>query len=203
MHLIFDLDGTIIDSRPGIVDSLSHATKLFLGNEHNFTLSHIGPPINVMIENTFPDISKSKVSEVVGGFREHYDSVGWKGFTLYPGVYGTLSALSKNHSMSIATNKPSKPTNKILLESGVAHFFENILCYGMGNYKNKSEMVFELSDINEDISIMIGDSTDDCLAAQNNKIRFIHCAYGYGEIEPNNMANNEKIFNFSEILEVV
>jgi len=65
MNLIFDLDGTLIDSRPGIVESLLFATSKTLGRSLNTDLLKIGPPIKVMIKQVFPGTSDKIVEEIV------------------------------------------------------------------------------------------------------------------------------------------
>jgi len=200
MHLIFDLDGTLIDSRHGIVESLSYATSKVLNKNFNSDLLQIGPPINIMIGEVFPDIPISKVEEIVKVFRSHYDSIGWMGFVAYPNVREILKILKEDNILSVATNKPKKPTKKILHDMGIAHLFKEIFCYDEHLYKNKTDMVRSLKEKNNALCKMIGDSNDDLFAAYDNSIEFIECTYGYGSIELLNSIDRVKIKKFEDLL---
>ena len=112
MNLIFDLDGTLIDSRPGIVESLSFATSKTLGKGFDADLLKIGPPINIMIEQVFPGASDRMVEKVVECFRKHYDSIGWGIYNTYPKVKDVLEILDEKNILFIATNKPKNQQKK-------------------------------------------------------------------------------------------
>jgi phosphoglycolate phosphatase len=200
MHLIFDLDGTLIDSRVGIVESLLFSTSKVLGKDFDVNLLQIGPPIKAMVGKIFPNIPDGKVKEVTKCFREHYDSVGWIGFSAYPNVKKVLEILKKDNILSIATNKPEKPTKKILQEMNVLHLFDEVFCYSNDRFKSKSDMVSSLKSDNSIEYKMIGDSTDDCVAAYDNDIAFIQCMYGYGTIDSSKVINSRKILEFNELI---
>ena len=59
----------------------------------NSDLLQIGPPIRDMIKEIFPETSSSKVDEIINIFRRHYDSKGWRGFSIYPNVKEVLETL--------------------------------------------------------------------------------------------------------------
>ena len=200
MNLIFDLDGTLIDSRPGIVESLLFATSKTLGRGLNTDLLKIGPPIKVMIKQVFPGTSDKMIKEIVECFREHYDSIGWSIYNVYPKVKDVLEILREKNILFIATNKPKKPTKKILHDMGIAHLFKEIFCYDEHLYKNKTDMVRSLKEKNNALCKMIGDSNDDLFAAYDNSIEFIECTYGYGSIELLNSIDRVKIKKFEDLL---
>lgn len=199
MNLIFDLDGTLIDSRPGIVESLLFATSKTLGKDFNIDLLQIGPPIKVMIKQIFPDMSDKVVEEIVGCFREHYDSVGWSIYNVYPNVKDVLEVLKERNILFVATNKPKKPTNKILQHMGVAHLFEKIVCHDEKMFQNKTDMVRSLIERSDALYKMIGDSNDDLYAAYENSIGFIECTYGYGSINYSKLIDRVKIEKFEDL----
>jgi len=200
MNLIFDLDGTLIDSRPGIVESLLFATSKTLGVSFNTDLLQIGPPIKVMIEQVFPGASDKMVEEVIEYFREHYDSIGWSIYNTYPKVKDVLEILEEQNILFIATNKPKKPTKKILQDMGVAHLFKEVVCYDKNLYQDKTDMVHSIKEKNNVLYKMIGDSNDDLFAAHDNDIDFIECTYGYGSIESLHSVDRVKIKKFEDLL---
>jgi phosphoglycolate phosphatase len=198
MNLIFDLDGTLIDSRQGIVESLLFATSKTLGKSFNIDLLQIGPPIKAMIKQVFPGTSDKIVEEIVEHYREHYDSIGWSIYNVYPNVKDVLETLKEQNILFIATNKPKKPTKKILQHMGVAHLFKGIVCHGEKMCHNKTDMVRSLKEESDVLYKMIGDSNDDLYAAYDNSIDFIECTYGYGSIE--NSIDRVKIKKFEDLL---
>jgi len=200
MNLIFDLDGTLIDSRPGILESLLFATSKTLGKSFNIDLLKIGPPINIMVKQVFPSAPDKIVEEIVEYFREHYDSIGWSIYNVYPKVKDVLEILNEQNILFIATNKPKNPTKKILQDMGVSHLFKKVVCYDENLYQDKTDMVHSLKEKDNVLYKMIGDSNDDLFAAHDNSIDFIECTYGYGSIESLHSINRVKIKKFEDLL---
>ena len=184
MLLIFDLDGTLVDSKAGILSSLSQALFKITGEKKVISKLPIGPPISEMTKKILPDATPEIIAAVVAQFRSEYDERGWKEYCLYPTVQETLAKLSQTHTLSIATNKPEKPTEKILKNSGLKPFFRDVFCHGSTNFTDKKEMLRLLVTQSSQTAIMIGDSLDDLAAAKYNDIPFIYCSYGYGVIPP-------------------
>jgi len=198
MLLIFDLDGTLVDSKAGILDSLSAAILTVTGERKNLDAVTIGPPIQQIARDTMPLASATTISQVTKEYRAQYDSIGWASYSLYKDVKETLAILAKKHTLVVATNKPDIPTKKILGDSGLSIYFENIYCHGSPGCADKTSIVRLLIEKNEGISVMIGDSQDDFLAASNNKIPFIFCSYGYGIVHDKN-----KCMSISEFSSIV
>ena len=202
MHLIFDLDGTLIDSRAGIVDSLKFATYEVLGTKINSNLLRIGPPIKTMIEEIFPDLPSNKVDEIIKVFRDYYDNEGWKSFSVYPDDKSVLELLKNNNYLYIATNKPEIPTIQILKEINILHLFDKVLCYQIEKFSNKSEMVSNIVLNKNETYLMIGDSLDDCSAASDNNIDFVYCDYGFGHLSLIKERVHCKINQFNDLIKI-
>jgi|GEM_PF-5116926 len=182
---IFDLDGTLLDSQEGVLDSLKFAVEKCAPNYLSFIhRSLIGPPITALLREIIPD--KSLIEVVSREFRFHYDNIGCKKTKLFPGVYNGLKELSKDNILFIATNKPQKVTNKILTTLGVFDLFQDIKTIDLGGVHNKSDMVKDIMLQNNIIKgVVIGDSQDDYMAAIDNQLDFIFCSYGYGSVTKN------------------
>lgn len=200
MHIIFDLDGTIIDSRNGIIDSFQYSAEKVFGKKINSDELIIGPPIQVMLENVFPNLPSNKVSEFIKTFRSHYDNEGWKNFSVYPKVKHVLELLSEKNNLYIATNKPNKPTCQILKRIKIFNLFDEVSCFDSNKFSNKSDLVSKLVINNTHNYFMVGDSKDDMEAALYNKINFIYCNYGYGQVDCFAHSEFHKIEDFNELI---
>jgi len=201
-HLIFDLDGTLIDSTPGIAASLI-AAFLSIGREMpKAELRHlIGPPIRVIAQHLDPSLSENDISIVEREYRAEYDADGWRKTVLFDGVAETLKAMhSRKQDLFIVTNKPRIPTEKILSHFGLFNIFEEILTRDTSNVapQTKVGMVADLLGRHGRKPgewVMIGDTNEDKEAANSNGLQFIHARYGYGVLA----AENNSIENFSEL----
>ncbi len=130
MSFIFDLDGTLIDTRPGILYSLQQAIQQALPEVDITGLDFkIGPPVREMFSRTLKPISETELDSLETAFRASYDTSGWEMSKVYPGVVETLDYLyNLERFLFIATNKPRDVTNRILSHLGLLPFFEEIVC---------------------------------------------------------------------------
>ena len=177
--LLFDLDGTILDSTESVIESLKYAISKncsdYLKNISNVI---IGPKVPKLLENIVPD---KYITRVTQDFRMYFDSEGHKATVLFPEVKETLENLSKKYILNIATNKPKNISKKILKDLNIYPLFDNIFSTYELNYLSKTDLVLDI-DHHTDIAYMIGDSEEDFLAAIQNKLEFIYCSYGYGHV---------------------
>jgi phosphoglycolate phosphatase len=124
------------------------------------------------------------IKTISAEFRVHYDEIGVMKTRLFPGVYEGLENLSKHQNLFVSTNKPWKPTKKILNMLEINEYFHEILTIDSGRFGNKSDMVSKILTTNDAISsVVIGDSIDDFESAVDNQLDFIYCSYGYGFIQ--------------------
>jgi phosphoglycolate phosphatase len=186
--VIFDLDGTLIDSAPGILCSFERVLKragihpLVPIND-----SLIGPPLRQTLV-TLTGISKDKeLDTLVEFFKDSYDSEGCRNTRVYDGVGKLLATLaSKKVPMAIATNKRKIPTHKIIKFLGWEHYFRMIgtLDSRTPPYQNKAAMIntllYEMS-VDAATSVYVGDKLEDGEAAEENQMPFIAVEWGYGE----------------------
>lgn len=122
---IFDLDGTLIDSYPGILESLNYALT-YLGRP-SIDLASVKKMVGKGLENLILQaIGPEKLEEGKSLFRAHYDQAHITGTFLLPQVVATLSALQeKEVKMSVASNKPSEYTRRILRHLQLQSFFSH------------------------------------------------------------------------------
>lgn len=185
---IFDLDGTLVDSAPGITKALSLAFSQ-IGREvsADSLRGTVGPPVRIMARRVFPQLTDAEVDGVEQAFRAAYDEDGWRETTLYPGVLETLSTLrDRGYRLLIATNKPILPTTRVLKNLGLARLFEAVATRDAVSppLPDKAAMLAHLlrtQDLLRETTTMVGDTEEDAQAAQTNGLAFIFMQYGYGD----------------------
>jgi phosphoglycolate phosphatase len=187
-NIFFDLDGTLVDTLPGIEHSCLAAVRSVLpGRKLGGLRQRMGPPIREIFRQVFNDLNEEKLDELLSHFRASYDNEGWKMSVAYPGVPGTLRRLSSaGLRCFVLTNKPSKPTYDILRGLRLCTYFDRVICPDVksARFTSKAE---ELRYLLEELRlaagqcVFIGDSEDDALAARSCEVPFIAAAYGYGQ----------------------
>src|SRR5262249_48841207 len=117
-HAIFDLDGTLIDSLPGIAWSVNVALAACGLPESSRDLApFIGPPIRSILESVSGATDTTLLNRLEQAFRRSYDSDGWRRTALKAGVGQTLRELiAGGLDLWLVTNKPALVTEKILNE---------------------------------------------------------------------------------------
>lgn len=187
MHLIFDLDGTIINSRPGILFSLRKAVLHVFPDSHPESLEFtISGPVKQMLERALPDATKEEVEDIEAVFRTLYDKEGWKMTELYPGVMETIKVIREHGiRMYIVTNKPCLPAMGIISKLNLTPFFIEVVCPDSRRpaFREKTESIrylLEKLGIPGDQAVCIGDTQEDLSAAIATGVPFIGVEYGYG-----------------------
>lgn len=181
-NIIFDLDGTIVDSSRDVLYCLRKAYNtipIYYGIQ--IKKHHIGLPLNDIISQITPDISESHKSIVVKEFRNLYDTSTFPRSTLYPGALELLQRLKlRGSKIFISTNRASFSTTRILTKFNI-NFFDGITT--STHYKSKTDMIGYLvltHDLDQSNTIMIGDDAQDIIAAHDNSIKSIAVLNGYG-----------------------
>ncbi|MDB6052751.1 MAG: hypothetical protein JWN25_274 [Verrucomicrobiales bacterium] len=190
-NIVFDLDGTLVDSLPGIEFSLQLAIEQnFRGRMTGNLRDRIGPPIGKIIKLILPKATEAESTAVEEAFRRIYDERGYRSTNAYPYLLESLSFLKENgFHLYILTNKPAKATNLIVDFLGIAKYFKGIVCLdsnGEKRFENKqAAAVFCATkfSLNADSTWLVGDSLDDAMAAKSCGWRFISACYGYGGVE--------------------
>lgn len=194
-HAIFDLDGTLIDSAPSILECLKivlldYKIKPIIP----LTYRIIGPPLDATLKNITGIDDEQIIAGLIDGFKKIYDIDGYKASICYEGVNQMLSNIaSAGIGIHLVTNKRLKPTKKILEYFLWGNFFDSIYTLDSvaHKFKSKSEMLETClieKNINPTTTIYIGDTNADFKAAKLNKIPFIFVEWGY---------EKKGVFNYS------
>ena len=209
--IIFDLDGTLVDSLPGIELSAQHAVANCLPDRKLSSMRElIGPPIATMFARLWPDLSPEELQTLVGAFRKHYDAEGCRSSVPYDGVIQMIAELAdRGVDMFVLTNKPLAPTLTILGNIGVRSSFREIVSPDsvVPPFVRKSDGAMTLRDryaLNPASTLLVGDGLDDMEAAEACGFAFAIAAYGYGSAVAGG-ANRTfpELKTFSELLALV
>jgi phosphoglycolate phosphatase len=186
---IFDLDGTLVDSLPGIEFSVEAAfVACNLPKCSGDLRCKIGPPIRSILAEVGNLADPKMLSELEDAFRRSYDFEGWKRSVCYPSVTSVLQRLhASGDKLFVVTNKPGHISFRILDLVGIFGLFEQVLTRDSREpeYSNKEEMVRYLLTryhIAPETCLMTGDTMEDARAASASGIQFAHVTYGYGTI---------------------
>ena len=189
-YLMFDLDGTLVESGDGIVASAKHALSTMgweMLSEAEYK-KFIGPPLFDSFTK-FCGMNPGEADRAIEIYREHYESAGYLLAPMYEGVEAMLDELKdKGHTMMVVTSKPAPIAEKIIKKHGLDKYFVNLT--GPSHEEktvHKDVMIkraFEKNGITDPKSaVMIGDRKFDIEAANKNGVDSIAVMYGYGNRE--------------------
>jgi phosphoglycolate phosphatase len=185
--LIFDLDGTLIDSRADLAEGINHMRMHYgLSPLPLETVSgYIGNGVRLLVERSLQGAAVG-FEEALQVYTRYYYSHLTVHTTLYEGVLAGIPRLAAaGHKLALLTNKPGDPSRDILKHFGLGGYFNIILGGGdIDALKPEPGGVFKcLETTAMDLSCtwMIGDHYTDLAAAENAgaKSAFVH--YGFGE----------------------
>lgn len=185
-NLIFDLDGTLIDSAPSILASFAHAfVSKGIAPQLPLTPDVIGPPLMQTLAKLSGVDDAEVLSDLAQRFKSHYDTEGHKQTLVYEGVEAFLRAQqAAGFKLYIATNKRYVPTVKIIQHLNWTQYFAGVfaLDYYTPPVANKAQMLANvLADLNitPNEAVYIGDRYEDGTAAEQNGLPFILVNWGY------------------------
>ena len=204
-NIIFDFDGTLVDSQADIKDSLKAAIYNIKGINIDNSSFKIGPPLEEMIKTILISVSQDEMNKIVNSFRTTYNESRFNKTFCYSGIENLLITLKKtNKRIYIATNKPENLTKKIIKKLNI-DFFDDICTVDKieGVYLLKKEMISLLikkNKLNRKTTLMIGDSASDVRSGTENDITTIGVGYGYEIREEIVKANPDFYFDTTQQL---
>ena len=210
-HIFFDLDGTLVDSYPGILFSFETAMKEVIPDRGipDF-VRFVGPPVREVFRLALAENDPKILESLEVSFRKSYDAVGFKKTNLYPGVFESVEFLHKSGKIChILTNKPKNPTLKILNCLSLLPFFTEIFTPDarQPSFVSKEEAALEAKcflQLNPTDALVVGDSKDDASAAKVCGFNFAAVTYGYGRVHEQSINPiHFKIKSFENILNFI
>jgi phosphoglycolate phosphatase len=185
--VLLDLDGTLIDSLPGIRASC-HATLRALGHAPDPATdlaSLVGPPLPEVLRRLLLPYGDDRIDAAVTAYRAHYAEIGMYEATLYPGVAAMLETLrATGAALFVATSKRTIFARPILWRLGLADRLHGI--YGTepdGGLDDKARLIaalLRLEGLDPRTTVMAGDRSHDITGAHANGVRAIGVLWGYG-----------------------
>lgn len=207
-YILFDLDGTLTDSKEGITKSVQYAlSKLGISITDLDSLEKfIGPPLKDSFMEYY-NFSDTKADEAVKYYREYFSERGLFENKVYPGVEAMLKQLKETGlHLIVATSKPTVFSEKILGHFNLSKYFDAIVGSTLDGSRSKKADVIQFAleehKIKNDEAIMIGDREQDILGAAENGLKSIGVTYGFGSYEELEKAGASLIVNcVDEILQ--
>lgn len=186
--LIFDVDGTLVNSNAGFVPAITEMfQELFqLSIREKEIYEHINDHITAILEFFVPHSSPDERKKAISFYRYRYQEKYSRHISLYPDVKDTLSALSKIAYIGTATNLPSEHVTKLFHHFELNSFFDNPKGTDANDKAKPSpDILYSTLDsytIPPENSYMIGDSENDIYAGKNAGIQTIAIDYSKSKV---------------------
>lgn len=188
--VLFDLDGTLTDSGPGIMNAAAYAMEHYgLRYDPAVLRRFVGPPLLESFRDFCGFDNRAKCEEAVWVFREYYEVKGIFENSVYPGVPEMLETLlAAGKRLAVATSKLDSAARRVLEHFDLAKYFE--LASGSladNSRTKKSEVVawaletLGVTDTGKNRALMVGDREHDVLGARENGLDCLGVLYGYGD----------------------
>ncbi|PRQ10721.1 hypothetical protein C1Y63_10110 [Corynebacterium sp. 13CS0277] len=187
--VLIDVDGTLVDSFPGVTESYLHALKATGGTHpEGVPLRRIlGPPM----VDSLTAAGASDVAAAQRAYLEAYGESGWSNYSVYPGAREFLAAQrARGRLLATATSKGAHFARKVLAHAGLLEFFDVVATAGTPGgqqFPTKADVVGEalrqLSAAGASEFVMLGDRVHDSSGAHAHGIPTIAATWGYGDSE--------------------
>lgn len=193
--VLLDLDGTIVNTKEGIFNSIKYVAKKKGWNlpDEKTLETFIGPPLNSAFARTF-NLTTEGGNEAVECYREYYSQKGKLEGCLYQGISELIK--TPGYNFYVATGKPTIFTMDILEHFGIKNCFKDIcgseLDHSLDLKKDIIRVLMKRNNLKKEDCIMVGDTYFDAEGAKENGIDFIWADYGFGILEE---GHNFKVAN--------
>ena len=213
--LIMDLDGTLIDSKSDLSNSVN-ATLRYLGRkplEDEKIYSYVGQGAPALIRRALGDgFSTAEVARGLEFFLDYYNKHKLDHTRPYPGIPEALRKLANGavcpeRVLAVLTNKPVRPSRQILEGLGLLTYFRFV--YGGNSFENKKPDPVGVYRILEDTAIppsaamMVGDSDVDIQTGMNAGIWTCGVTYGFGNLNLETNPPDLLIEKFAQLADVL
>jgi phosphoglycolate phosphatase len=184
--LIFDLDGTLIDSKRDLTDSVNatRAWKQLPPLPDDIVSAYVGNGASMLIRRALPHLTDEEHAAAHKFFLQYYRDHMLDATTLYPGVREALDRLhSESVAMAILTNKPVKFSVHLIAGLNLENHFFRI--YGGNSFEEKKphpvgiETLIEESGADRELTMMVGDSAVDVNTARNARVQACGVSWGF------------------------
>ena len=181
--IVFDWDGTLMDSAAAIVNALQTACRdLAIEPPSDQRARHIiGLGLQDALREALPELPPQRYGELSERYRYHYLAHDHE-LVLFDGAADLIGSLgAAGHLLAVATGKTRNGLDRALLGSGLRESFQASRCADECHSKPHPQMLLELMEefaIAPENTLMIGDTTHDLLMARNANVPALAVAYG-------------------------
>lgn len=186
--IIFDLDGTLINSKLDIANSVNYMLeKLQLETLHNETIyTFVGNGVGNLVKSSLTEDHFDKFDDAMALFRQHYSEHLLDNTVLYDGITDILDHY-KSKKKAVVTNKEGGFSRHILNYFSISDCFDEIVCGDAFPRKKPNpdqiNAVIENLSVKRDNTLIIGDGDADIKAGKNANIHTCGVTYGFGSRE--------------------
>ncbi|WP_308590131.1 HAD hydrolase-like protein [uncultured Megasphaera sp.] len=185
-YVLFDLDGTLTDSKDGIINSVAYALKKMGESTEGRLDQHtvVGPPLLTTFEEVY-GFSPEKAKQTYAYFQERYSTIGKFENRAFDGIVPMLKAMQEAgiHSF-VATSKPQVHAEAICQKFGIAPYVDAVAGPAVGGTDTKADVMRRilkgLGPLEKGDAVMVGDRRFDILGARELGLPVIYVLYGYG-----------------------
>ncbi|HQT65586.1 MAG: phosphoglycolate phosphatase [Acidocella sp. 20-57-95] len=192
--IIFDLDGTLIDSLPDIAAAANHV--LSKRGLPPLTIAQVKPMVGdggrALLSKAFAVYGQISGEDDYEVFETYYTAHASALTVIYPGIEEILQNLqAAGHRLGVCTNKPEAAARAVLHELGLAGYFQTVMGGNSTPYRKPDprHLAATLASLNVDDAIMIGDHHNDLAAAEGLGLPAIFVSWGYGAAEHRHVAH--------------
>ena len=181
--VLFDLDGTLTASAPGITSSVRYTIEQ-MGHpplNENLLERFVGPPLHSSFQE-FAGLSENESERAVSIYRAHYTETGVLNATVYPGIPNLLRQLKEQGTyLALATAKPTISARRVLEHFGLTRFFDTVVGATLERREtSKESLLRDALPARYTRAAMVGDRLFDMEAAKALGIDAIGAGWGYG-----------------------
>lgn len=200
--ILFDLDGTLVDSKESMICCIKLVLEQFDKSLPNIDQLEwcVGPPIRDVFSQLLNTKDDNLVEQALKNYRKYFSDMKGLGLAVYPDVFKTLRRLKKRRiRIYLATSKPILIAKDILDRLNLTLYFDAV--YGSelnGQFSDKKELISRIINsegLNHRSTLIIGDRSFDIIAGKYNKIITAAVTYGYGTIKEINASHPNYIFD--------
>jgi phosphoglycolate phosphatase len=187
LSILFDLDGTVVDSKPGILASCRAALQALGHRPGSLEIGNlIGPPLEETMAEILGRFGDHRVTEAVLAYRDHYGSAGFLQTTVYPGLVAALDRLlALQTRLYIATSKRTIFAEQILGRLGLIDRFADVRGAEPGGaVDRKADLIADVlrrHELSAERCLMVGDRRHDVEGGRANGVATIGVLWGYGD----------------------
>jgi phosphoglycolate phosphatase len=187
VHLFFDLDGTLTDSRDGIVKCIQHAVAAMGGAvpPDESCTRYLGPPLMGTFASLLDTADAGVIDAAIAAYRERFERVGMFENHVFPGIREALTELAgAGHPLCVVTAKPATYARRILERFELLGHFRYVYGPELGDRHYTKATLVGAACAREGVApggaIMIGDRAEDILGGKAHGLPTIGVTWGYG-----------------------